>query len=165
MSSVSLTRRARDLNRGAASLYAESFHDRPSPGITGSGHVSQQFDSRVAFLALAWGRGQRAPPPASNVEHGRLRGGMLSELSPSAGSLDGDRPHPPGRRGSRTYVGTDRLSAFAWRSLCQMPLCVVGVELGLLREQGAGGTVHLHRDLVERAGRRVMRKADPRNVL
>jgi hypothetical protein len=31
-------------------------------------------------------------------------------------------------RGSRT------VSAFAWRSLCQMPLCVVGVELGLLRE-------------------------------
>jgi hypothetical protein len=60
---------------------------------------------------------------------------------------------------------TDRLSAFAWRSLCQMPLCVGGVELGLLREQGGGGTVHLHRDLVERAGRRVMRKADPRNLL
>jgi len=57
------------------------------------------------------------------------------------------------------------VSALAWRSLCQMPFCAVGVELGLLREQGAGGAVHLHRDLVERAGRRVMRKADPRNVL
>jgi hypothetical protein len=32
-------------------------------------------------------------------------------------------------------------------------------------KKGVGGTVHLHRDLVERAGRRVMRKADPRNVL
>jgi hypothetical protein len=59
----------------------------------------------------------------------------------------------------------DRQVAFAWRSPGQMPLCVVGVELGLLREQGAGGTVHLHRDLVERAGRRVMRKANPHNVL
>ena len=67
--------------------------------------------------------------------------------------------------GSKIDVGTDRVSAFAWRSLCQMPLCPVGVGLGLLREQGAGGTVHLHRDLVERAGRRVMRKADSRNVL
>jgi hypothetical protein len=60
---------------------------------------------------------------------------------------------------------TDRLSAFVRRSLCQMPLCVVGVELGVLRDQGAGGAVHLHRDLVERAGRRVMCNADPHNVL
>ena len=61
--------------------------------------------------------------------------------------------------------GSKGVSALAWRSLCQMPLCVGGVELGLLGEQGAGGSVHLHRDLVERAGRRVMRKADPCNVL
>src|SRR6266478_2988655 len=71
----------------------------------------------------------------------------------------------PPSAGARSMGGTDRVSAFAWRSLCQMPLCVVCVGLGLLHEQGAGGTVHLHRDLVERAGRRVMRKADPRNVL
>jgi hypothetical protein len=62
-------------------------------------------------------------------------------------------------------MSTDRLSAFDWRSLCQMSPCLVGDELGLLREKGAGGTVQLHRDPVERAGRRVMRKADSRNVL
>jgi hypothetical protein len=62
-------------------------------------------------------------------------------------------------RGGRT------VSALAWRSLCHMPLCDVGVELGLLREQSVGGTVHLHRDLVERTGQRVMRKANPHNVL
>jgi hypothetical protein len=61
--------------------------------------------------------------------------------------------------------GTERWSAFTPRSSCQMPLCVGGAELVLLGEQGARGTVHFHRDPVERAGRRVMRKTDPHNVL
>src|SRR5215469_1743892 len=43
--------------------------------------------------------------------------------------------------------------ALAWRSLCQMPLCLVGVELGPVREHGAEGAVHIHRDLVEQVGR------------
>src|SRR5258706_9236927 len=33
---------------------------------------------------------------------------VLSELSPSAGALVGHPPHPPGRGGSRTRVGTQK---------------------------------------------------------
>src|SRR5262245_56852216 len=90
--------------------------------------------------------------PASNVEHGRLHGGMLSELP---GVVTRWRPTTSSwAEGQQDRCRDRKVSAFAWRSLCQMSLCLVGAELGLLREKGAGGTVHLHRDLVERAGRR-----------
>ena len=103
--------------------------------------------------------------PASDVEHGRLRGGCSPNSRPRRGhSLDTDHILLGGGTAG-PMSGPKGVSAFAWRSLCQMSLCLVGVELGLLREKGASGTVHLHRYLVERAGRRVMRKADPRNVL